>query len=89
MSDTDDPKLNMKPLRDETTIHLHCCEFVAHLEITVVVMSLGERHHDIQVVLKTVDHRWYNQITGLVILRRENKSRKMSMTGTHLLCSCK
>lgn len=38
-------------------------------------MSLGKRHHDIQVVLKTVDHLWYNQVAGLVILQWENKSR--------------
>lgn len=39
-------------------------------------MSLSKRHHHIQVVLKTVDHLWYNQITGLVILWWKNKQIK-------------
>lgn len=34
-------------------------------------MSLSKRHHHIQVVLKTIDHLWHYQITGLVILQRE------------------
>lgn len=56
---------------EKTLGHLHWCEFVAHLEITVIIMPLSKRHHYIQVVLKTVDHLWHHQITGLVILQWE------------------
>lgn len=36
-------------------------------------MSLSKRHHYIQVVLKTIDHLWYHQVTGLVILHARKK----------------
>lgn len=38
-------------------------------------MSLSKRHHYIQVVLKTVDHLRYHQVTGLVILHGRKKRR--------------
>lgn len=67
------PHLTIKTGQEENWIHLHWCEFVAHLEITVIIMSLSKRHHYIQVVLKTIDHLWYHQITGLVILQWEEE----------------
>lgn len=36
-------------------------------------MSLSKRHHNIQVVLKTIDHLRYHQVTGLVVLHRKKK----------------
>lgn len=36
-------------------------------------MSLSKRHHNIQVVLKTIDHLRYHQVTGLVVLHGNMK----------------
>lgn len=39
-------------------------------------MPLSERYHYVQVVLKTIDHLWHHQVTGLVILRVKGEQGK-------------
>lgn len=69
-----------KKKSEENLWHLHGCEFVAHLEITVIIMPFSKRHNYIQVVLKTIDHRWHHQITRLVILQKKRRQVKRSET---------
>lgn len=46
-------------------------------------MSLSKRHHYIQVVLKTIDHLRYHQVTGLVILQWEEKKGKTDVVNVY------
>ena len=66
---------------EQTGVPLHRREFVAHLEVAVVVMPLSQRDDYVQVVLETVDHVWDHHVTRLVVLGKTDKCHGQQGSG--------
>lgn len=55
-------------------------------------MSLSKRHDYVQVLLQTIDHLWYHQVTGFVVLQNKNKNKcqlRMQIQRGKLKCRIK